>query len=215
MSGKKLLVIMGVLGLVSFATAFVLTQMFRTAPEVRKTEEMIRQEQADRAALAGVETLKLGPREIELEKLIKELKRKRAELHQRTRNLEQREKRIQVAINQLKAEAAELETLRVQLAAPLVRLNELKQGIDKTRVMIAQSEDAKLKALAKTFAAMPPESSGGIITSMCADERIDHAAKIVWYMNDRDRAKLLAAITDAKVTGMLLERFTKIQQEKG
>ena len=215
MRGKKLLVIVIVLGLVSFGAAFVLTQMFQGSPEVAKTEEMIRREKAEATALAGAELLNFAPRELELHKLIKDLRRKHDAHAERVLELDRREAQIKMAVTELKTDASTLETLRVELAAPLVRLKEMKQAIDKTRVVIRQEEDVKLKSLAKTFAAMVPERSGEIITSMCADERIDHAAKIVWYMADRDRAKLLAAITDAKVTAKLLDRFTKIRQEKG
>ena len=215
MSGKKLLVIMIVLGLVSFGAAFVVTQMFQEPPEVAKSPKEIRIEKEKQTALAGAELLKLGPRELELEKLIKDLTRKHDLHRRRMRQLDRREQQIKIAVAELKASSAALEAQRIELTAPLVRLKELMDDIRKDRVVIKLEEEEKLRSLAKTFAAMAAESSGSIITSMCTDERIDHAVKIVWYMPDRDRAKLLAAMTNPLARDKLLNKFTKIQQEKG
>ena len=213
MSGKKLLVIAAVLGLMSFGVAFVLTQMFQTSPEVRKTAAEIEQEKADRTAQVGEEMLKLGPSEIELGKLIKELKRRKMELYERTRDLDEREKRIKMAATELKKDSIAMETLRVELAAPLVRLEQRMQALEQMLITIKEVEVANLKTMAKTFAAMSPEVSGPIVTSMCSDTRINRVAKIVFFMSDRDRAKLFGGIVDPTTRVKLIDEITKVTQQ--
>ena len=215
MRGKKLLIVMIALGLVSFGGAFVLTQMLQGPPETAGSAETGGSAEDDSALAGGADREQLSGREVDLEKLIDDLQREKEELDQRLRALDEREQRITIAADQIKKASLELESMRVQLAAPLVRLKGLIQNLEDTRVLIPKEQVARLQDNAKTLAAMTAERSAGIITSMCAGERMDDAARVLWFVPDRDRAKLLGAMTDEKVTADLLDIVKKIRQEEG
>ena len=212
MTGKKWLIVMVVLGLASFGGALVLTRMFSQSPELAKTEEMIRREEVEKKAQAGADLLKLAPREVDLEKLISDLRRKKRGLAQRLRALDEREKQVKIAADQLKTASLELENMRVQLAAPLVRLKGLIQSLEDTHVRIEQEEGEKLQAIAKTLASVAAERSSRIIVAMCAAGRVSDAAKILSNIPVRQRAKLLDSVTDESVTTRLLDELRTIEQ---
>ena len=215
MSGKKLLIIMIVLGLVTFSGAFVLTRVFQESPETSGSGKTGGGAEAESTPLAGAETVMLSPREIALEKLIGDLQHEKQQLDQRLQALNERKQRITIAADQIKTASLELESMRVQLAAPLIPLKGLIQNLEDTRILIPKEQVARLQDNAKTLAAMTADRSAGIVTSMCAGERMDDAARVVWFMPDRDRAKMFGAMLDEKVVAELLDRVKKIRQEEG
>lgn len=215
MSGKKMLIIMVVLGLVAFSGAFVLTRVFQESPETPESGKTGGGAESESTPLAGAETVMLSPREVALEKLISDLQHEKQQLDQRLRALNERKQRIAIAADQIKTASLELESMRVQLAAPLIPLKGLIQNLEATRILIRKEQVARLEDNAKTLAAMTADKSAGIVTSMCAGERMDDAARVVWFMPDRDRAKMLGAMPDDKVVAELLDRVKKIRQEEG
>jgi len=215
MSGKKLVIVAAVLGVVSFAVSFVLTQMFGPDPVLESTAVQTTAEQAKTMALSGLESMQLTVRESKLENLINELNRQKKELSRRSRALDDRERQINVAAGQLAEAARELESMRLQLAAPLVRLKSLKKSLDETRLIITREERVNLQGIAKTYEAMNTESSGKVIEAMCKGNQIRDAAKILQFMTDRGRAKLLSSLTDQALTAQLFDMMKKIRQEEG
>jgi len=216
MSGKKLMIMVVALGVVSFAGTFVMTQMFQPAVNFAMSPEKLSQEEKEKTTLAGIEAMNIGDN-VQLDNLMQEVERERDQLTLRERDMDDREQRIQMALEQLQEKTRELESMRLQLAGPLVKLKGLKRDLEQTRLKIAMEEELNLKNNAKTIEQMDPEAGSKLIEEMCDVEKgqIDDAAKYLHYMSDRGKAKLLSNITNPDVTVELLKRMKTIQQEEG
>ena len=207
MSGKKLLVVIGVLTVVSFAGSFFLTQWLGGSPEPPPGKEAPPPQGA-----APVTIQPLTPKAKQLVELIREVREKLEEIRRRSRELDVREKRLRIAEGMLKKDADDLEDLRIQLTAPLNNLKDAKDELDRTRVQIATGEVTKLKRVAKIFEKMPGEEGGKKIVAMCTNRQLDDAAKILNYMSDKGVAKIMAEIPDDKAVP-LVQALKQIREE--
>ena len=213
MNRKKLLVIVGGLGAVSFIGTFAITWLLTPEPEpvvtISKAEE---QEQAERSALEKMDSLALEEQRA-LGDLIREVKQRIETVRRRGQVLDEREKRIEMAREELKKESHALENLRVQLAAPLISLKEMKKELLSTRVQISREEASNLKKTAKIYEKMDGEQGGKIIVGMCTNNQFDDAAKILRYMSEKKAAGLIGEIRDMKLAAMLFDRMKRIREE--
>jgi flagellar motility protein MotE (MotC chaperone) len=125
----------------------------------------------------------------------------------------------------LKKDIETLNQLRVELATMVTNLKEQKNQLLATRTTIAKEEKANLTAIATTYDKMDPAGAGKIITSMCTKQlesgkadggNIDDAVKILFYMNERSKGKLLAEIvsTEPKLAAALCQRLKKVVEQE-
>ena len=211
MSGKKLIIAVSVLAIVSFTAAFFVTSMMSGSGEPVAPASGDEREEAQSAALAKAE--QLLPRGQQLEDLIRTVGQKIAEVDRRDRQLDEREKRLAVAQEALRKDAQELDSMRVKLAAPLLRLKEMKAEIDSSRVIIKRTEQVNLKRIAKVYEKMPSEDGGKILIGMCRNNQVDDAAKILHLMTEKGAAKILSAIPDEKINGELFKKLKSMSAE--
>lgn len=214
MSGKKLIIVMAVLGVVSFAGTFVLSRWLggsNSPSDSNKNAKELEEQNPETQALAKIEAL--TPKGQQLEQLIKEIRKKTLDVRRKSRELNEREKHIRIAREQLNKDAKDLESLRVQLAAPLLRLKEMMEELKRTRVNITKLETASLKRIAKVYEKMDTEKSGKQLMGMCANNQMDDAAKILHFMSTKGKAKVLAEITDTKLATQLVNKMKKVREE--
>lgn len=157
--------------------------------------------------------MKLAPKESQLDELIREVRQKLLECHQRETSLDERESRLEIAQELLKKQVKDLENLRVALVAPLNSLKEEQDKLDKSRVKILQEERANLKKLATSYDKMDAASGSRILSGMCEGQQEDDAARILYYMADRSAAKVLSEIQDKALAARLMDRLKKIREE--
>jgi septal ring factor EnvC (AmiA/AmiB activator) len=213
MSGKKLLIVMGLVAVVCFGAAFVLTMLAGSSGEVAPptAETAVALDASAGAALAQIETL--NPREQQLDELIREVRQRIEAVRRRSREQDEREKRLEMLQEQLQKDAKELETLRVQLAAPLIRLREIRDELAKTRVQIAREEQTNLMRTAKIYEKMPGEQGGRLLQGMCENEQIEDAVKILFYMSEKGVARLMAEFPDESLAAELFTRLKTVREE--
>ena len=211
MSGKKLIVIVGVLAVVSFTVAFFVTGLVSSPSEPAPLRAGEKVQSPQTVELAQMEKLTL--RGDQLEELMRAVKQKSEEVYRRNRQLDEREKRLTVAQDALRKDAQALDNMRVQLAAPLLRLKEMKAEIDGARITIKRIEAANMKRIAKVYEKMPSEQGGAILTGMCRNNQIEDAARILHLMSDKGAARTLGAISDAKITAELFKRLKTMSVE--
>ena len=211
MNGKKLIVVVSVLAVASFTVAFLVTAMMSDSPQPASATSGDEKVGAQTAALAKAEHLL--PRGQQLEDLIRTVGQKIAEVDRRDRQLDEREKRLAVAQEALRKDAQALDSMRVKLASPLLRLKEMKAEIDSSRVIIRRTEAVNLKRIAKIYEKMPSEQGGATLARMCRNNQIDDAAKILHLMTEKGAAKILGAIPDDKINGELFMKLKAMSVE--
>jgi hypothetical protein len=171
---------------------------------------------------AGEEAIK-GLSEKQLKGLIFDVREKIREYESKSKELEVREARLAITQETLKKDIEELNRLKVETASLVANLKEQRNRLLETRAVIEQSEKANLTSVAATYDKMDSTSASKIISSMCAKQMesgkiqggaIDDAVKILYYMTERTKAKLLAEIvgTEPKLAALLCQRLKQISE---
>ena len=109
-------------------------------------------------------------------------------------------------------------------------LKEERDKLLKTRLEISQAEKANLTTIATAYDKMDASSASKILASMCTGDvtgkqagqvrlwasGFDDAVKILRYMSERTKAKLLAELvnTEPKLAAALCERLKQITEGK-
>ncbi len=236
---KKQIIIASAAGLLSFAGAFVAAWLAgRSSPTPSETATPSPQTAAstpsattspeyttaDSRTANEAETTR-GLTQKQLKSLVYEVREKIQDYEGKMKELEVREARLQITQETLKKDIDELNQLRVELAALVANLKEQRSRLLETRAEIAKSEKANLAGIAATYDKMDPASANKILSSMCAKQiesgRIrggaaDDAVKILFYMTERTKAKVLAEMvaSEPKLAAVLCLRLKEIVEQK-
>jgi flagellar motility protein MotE (MotC chaperone) len=238
---KKRIMIMAAAGLVSFAGAFGLAWLTKKPPVSPQTEpdkqatvgEEIEPNlplpriQIASAAGTADSTTKRTMTEQQLNSLVYEVREKMQEYNNKLQSLETREQRLQTAQQTLKKEIENLNNLRVELASIVVSLKEERDRLRNSRLEIAKAEQANLTKVAATYDKMDAASASKIVSSMCTSKTqagrtasdasdMDDAVKILHYMTERTKAKLLAelATSEPKLAAALSNRLRQVVERQ-
>lgn len=234
---KKLIIITAAAGLVSFAGAFVFGWLTKRPPPSRPDESdqpAVAGEEAEwelpqpevgamETVAAAPETMKKAMAEKQLKSLVYEVREKMQEYDNKLQSLEVREQRLQVAQEVIKKDIEDLSNLRIELASIIAGLKEERDNLFKGRLEIADAEKANLVTIAAAYDKMEVTSAGKIVTTMCAGQMqggrvdsggsgFDEAVKILHYMTERTKAKLLAelATSEPQLAAALSRRLKQI-----
>jgi flagellar motility protein MotE (MotC chaperone) len=240
---KKLIIITAAAGLISFAGAFVIGWL--TKPVIRSGEPnqptLAGQGTDAKPALPGAgitsssigasdSSVKRAMTEKQLENLAIEVREKMQEYNNKLQGIKMQEQRLQIAEEVLKKDIENLNNLRVELATMTASLNEERDKLLKSRLEIAQAEKANLVSIAAAYDKMDASSASKILSNMCGSSgpqkesgnikwigsNFDDAVKILHYMTERTKAKLLAEMVNSepKLTAALCERLKQIAEVK-
>jgi len=240
---KKLIIMMAAAGLLSFAGAFVFAWLTCPSPTSQYAEPnqpvprpalggaelVLPQPEVGTMAIAGdsADTMKKSPvqsgmTEKQLKNLVYEVQEKIKEYNDKLRSLQTQEQRLQIVQETLKKDIENLNSLRVELASIVASLKSERDKLAKSRIEIAQAEKVNLVKIASAYDKMDSSSAGKILTNMCksqgqsADSNMDDAVKILHYMTERTKAKLLAELvtSEPQLAAMLCGKLKQITEEK-
>ncbi len=233
---KKLLIITAAAGLVSFLGAFGTAWLTQPA----SVQGAAPQEQAPAAgqvpspaktpptALTTVLTAAddgantRAMTEEQLKELIFEVREKIEEYDTKIQSLDKEKQRLAIAQQTLQKDVAELNNLQVNLAATVANLRNERDMLQKTRVEVDQAEKANLLAIAAAYDKMDPIRAGEILSNMAMTQSanngaarstsIDDAVKILFFMQDRTKAKVLAelAATEPALAALLCQKLKQV-----
>ena len=240
---KKLIIITSGLGLLSFAGAFAFAWFTKPsparAPESPEqpiqtvTEVELKSKQAVTNTIAEIDSISdeqtRSMTEQQLKNLIHDLRKKMQEYDNKLQNLNAHEQRLQVTQDVLKEDIEKLHSLQIQLTSITANLKSERDKLLKSRIEIDKNEQMNLVSIAATYDKMDASSAGKILTNMCLpvgsktgqNEQIDgtsgsfnDAVKILYYMTERTKAKLLAelALSEPKLASALSQRLKQITE---
>jgi len=238
---KKQIIIMAAAGVLSFAGTFVLAWFTRggtpaesragepnqSAATALQTEPNLPLQQA---GLAGnTEAIESEKKRVMTEKQLKylvyDVREKSAEYNKKLRDLEQSEERLQITQQVLKKDVNELNNLRIEMASTVARLKEERDRLLDSRLKISEAEEKNLTSIAATYDKMDSASAAKILVNMCGAQdgkisgpvsNVDDAVKILHYMTERTRAKVLAEVagSEPKLAAILSQRLKQIYEKK-
>jgi len=213
---KKLIIMVAIIGLVSFAGMFAFAWLTKATPQVQNPEvaqatpasqettvtltEPQQQPSITSDDAAVDSKMKKTMTENQLKSLVCEVREKIEEYNSKLRDFEVQEQRLQLAQETLKKDIEELDNLRIELASTVASLKSEQDKLQKSRVEIAKTEKNNLMSIAATYDKMDATSAGKILTNMSQDQNgsTDDAVKILYYMSERTKAKILASIAEAE-----------------
>lgn len=220
MQGKLRIIILAAIAVICFAVSYVVSPWLGgevAPPPVPGAQD--KQPAADgqdgpvAVPAGGVSHPTIAMKEKELTTMIRELRLKIDTCRTRDQDQAKRKKRIMMAEEGLKKQIQELEKLRLALIPVLQRIAKEKTDLEAARTRITAQENKNIKSAAGTYDAMDAESAGKIFAEWCAgdQDQQDYAVKILYYMQSRSQAKLLAAM-DPKTAATLSKRLKTIQK---
>ena len=240
---KKLIIITAAAGIVSFAGVFAFAWLTKTTPQGRspgtpglnqpvvagkETELKLPQMQIGTTSAVGTgdSEMKKAMTEKQLKNLVYEVREKMKTYNDKLRSFEAREQRLQMAQDTLKEDIENLNNLRIELASIVTSLKEQRDKLLKSRVEIAKTEKTNLTSIAAAYDKMNAARASEIFMSMCAsqaqkgafggkDSNMDDAVKILHYMTERTKAKLLEELVGAepKLAAVLCQKLKQIVEK--
>ena len=166
----------------------------------------------------------------QLKDLVYEIQQSTQDYKNKLEGLAREEQRLQMAQDVLKKDIENLNNLRVELASMVVRLKDERDKLLKSRVEIARTEKENLMSIATAYDKMDTAAAGKILTNMCTSENadskrrliggagsnIDDAVKILYYMAEKTKAKVLAELVNAKpgLAALLCERLKRVTEQE-
>ncbi|HUS92479.1 MAG TPA: hypothetical protein VM695_11550 [Phycisphaerae bacterium] len=215
MSGKKYLIILGILAAMSFGVSLGVSLLLG-GPGPEGKAPAAPPNPSD-ALLAGL-SADPAPREAllaqhKLDELIKDLRARMAEYERKEKALAERARQVATAEQTLRRRAQELETLRTELVGPLTRLKDAVAELRRSRVLIDKQEKAAIRTIASKYERMDPIQGGEILVTMCGNQQTDDVVKILYYMSERVSAKFLAEMPDKALAARLTALMKTIQEQ--
>ena len=234
---KKFIIITAAAGFVSFAGAFVFAwltppaqvslpdDLKQSALAGDKSEPGLPQPQTGAIAASGPMTKAMT--EQQLKNLVLDVREKMQEYSNRLQALAVRERRLQLTQDVLKEDIENLNSLRIELASTIANLKSERDKLVKSRLEIDRTEKTNLVSIAATYDKMEVTGASKIMTNMCGTQdtsemqaieagnvssSFDDAVKILHYMTERTKAKLLAelATSEPALAAALCKRLKQI-----
>lgn len=220
MNGKKRIIILAALGLVSFAASFFLSGMLQPPPSTATEEgfeDLAGQPDPEIAVLDGLaaaEEVRLKPREQQLDELIRELRTRLKELDRRERELDDREQRLEEASQQLRNQAEELKQVHMEVVASLSPLRKARAELLKNRAMIRRQEQANIESAAKMWEKMDPAQGARLLLEMFKAQQDMVATKIFASMKESARAAILDEMRDISPAVEIIRKQLSVVREQ-
>ena len=234
---KKMLIITIVLGLLSFGGAFAIGLLSNAKNSSAKdtmqpipAQEQTQERQVDTIPAVEGTAVTISMSEHQLKNLIHDLRVKMQDYEQKVQALSQREQRLQMAQDVLKQDINKLTNLQTALSSITANIKSEQEKLLKNKLEINRIEKTNLVQIAGTYDKMDSASAGKIITRMCktaegntdqsrsaelAGAGYDDAVRILYYMTDRTKAKLLAELagSEPQLASMISQRLKQITEK--
>jgi len=236
---KKLIIITAAAGLISFAGAFIVGWLTKPSPPSRPDElsqptlagaevelELLGPESGTMdTVVAPSGTMKKAMTERQLKSLVYEIREKVREYNNKLQTIELQGQRLQIARDELTKDIENLNNLQIELASTVAGLKEQRNKLLKTRVDITKEEKANLVSIAATYDKMDAQSASKILISLCTkqiksadvgevDSGLNDAIKILHYMTERTKAKVLAELvtSEPQLASLLCQKLKRVSE---
>lgn len=233
---KKFILLTILLGLISFGGSFAFVWFTGKTKQESQTEQQTALEGQNTAQPnTNVTTANKTPNfepttkyltEQQLNNLIHELRSKMQDYDKKLTNLQVREQRLQLSQDILKQDIEKLNNLQIELASITANIKSEQDKLQKSRLIIEKTETNNLASIAATYDKMDSSSANVIISNMCTTAEsakentgkssFDDAVKILYFMGERTKAKLLADMSTTKpdLAAELSRRLKQIVENK-
>jgi len=225
---KKKILIITLVALVSFAASFAVGWFTTKSAVLQQNQQIIAAEQKLTLSKENTSTanttsgIEKNLTQKDLQNLAFKIRMKIQEYSDKLKGLKTREQRLKTAHDLLKKDIDKLNKLRTELDMAIVSLKEQQNKLNKSRVIITKTEQENLITLAATYDKMSSDSASKILSDMTKmptngkNSNLDEAVKILHYMQDRSRAKVLAELSNSepKLAALFCCKLKQITKEQ-
>jgi flagellar motility protein MotE (MotC chaperone) len=158
----------------------------------------------------------------QLQELIGEVRDTIQEYNTKLAGLEKEKERFRIAQQTLKKDIETLNNMRTELATAVADLKSERDQLLKTRVQVEQAEKNNLQTIATAYDKMDAARASEILTSMVKGQSAgtthgssaDDAVKILYYMQERTKAKVLAELvaTEPALAALLCQKLKQVTE---
>lgn len=176
------------------------------------------------------------PRPMSIEELLRlgmGLNEREESLVRQAERLQRQESQLKLALADIKGEQQQIESLRMQvqqqlevadgylariqkarddLAADRTREEARFKEFESSRLEINSQQRENIKQLSTWIQSMEPEKASAVLREMSNDGRIETAVKLLSQLEERDVAKILSALDDAKLVDQFITRFQDLKR---
>lgn len=211
---KKLIIITAGLGLAGFAGMFAFAWFTKPSPVAQNLKgdqsissvqesgfNLLQPQVTEAMGTSGINSaMKKAMTEKQLKSLVYEVREKIDDYDNMLVDLKVREQRQQLAQESIKQDIAKLNNLQMELASTIAQLKNEQKKLLKSRIAIAKTEKNNLISLAAAYDKMDSTSAGKILIDISRgqSEGAADAVKILYYMTERTKAKVLASIAETE-----------------
>jgi hypothetical protein len=218
-------------GLISFAGTFAFGWLTKKptpqaqSPEAKQTAPVqqagLKLAQPQMPTVDGAaadDKMKTAMTEKQLKELIYEVREKIKEYDYKLQELGMREQKLQTTQETFKKDIKELDNLRIELASTVSSIKSEQDKLLKSRIEIANIEKSNLVSIAATYDKMDAAQAGKILSNMnqVKNNNADDAVKILYYMSERTKAKVLASIaeTEPEISASFCQKLKQISAKE-
>ncbi|MHC4086797.1 MAG: hypothetical protein ACYSU3_18885 [Planctomycetota bacterium] len=235
---KKKIIIIAAAGLTSFAGGFAFAWFTKSAPVSASDESnkptVAASDSIEKPWLPQPEVGTMSPEDRRMKKamtekrlknLVFEVREKIKEYDNKLQVLELQAQRLQITRDALQKDIENLNNLQIELASTVAGLKEQRNKLLKTRVDITKEEKANMISIAAAYDKMDAQSASKILTSLCTkkiksadvgevDSGFHDAIKILHYMTERTKAKVLAELvtSEPQLASLLCQRLKQVSE---
>lgn len=230
---KKQILIMAGIGVVCFGLSFV-AGLFLNKPKpasgqsentVEKIDPMGSKRNSGDSVDVGKVPFNSGNRteqnlerklsEKQLRTLVFEMRSKLAELDRREKDVTKKEQQINTSMEELQKNAEELKQLRVKLASMTSSIKEERKKLEESLIRIDKIEQKNIQKTAAIYDKMKSDEASLIIMDLFKNKQIDYAVKILYYMNERTSANLIAEIANksSSTAALISDKLSQVEEQ--
>ena len=202
---KKWILIAALVGIVSFGGAFTVAWFTERSPAIQVSPDQTMSDTESEAGTEGdtrIDEASAGTglnvtnlTQAQLKSLIFEVREKIQDYKKRLKDLEVREQRLNIARDMMNEDIKELSELTA-----VAGLKSERDKLEQSRVLIESQEKVNLMQISATYDKMDATSAGKILMNMSQNRNgsSEDAVKILYYMQERNKAKVLASIAETE-----------------
>jgi flagellar motility protein MotE (MotC chaperone) len=176
------------------------------------------------------------PRPMSIEELLRMgmgLNEREEALTQREAGLERQETQLKLALADLRGEQDEIVALRAEVQQQLqaadgylakiqqarddlsrdrAQQEEQVKAFESSRIEIDSQQRENIKQLSTWIQSMEPDKASAVLREMANDGRMETAVKLLSQLEEREVAKILSALDDAKLVDQFITRFQDLKR---
>jgi hypothetical protein len=120
--------------------------------------------------------------------------------------------RVQSLIGKAEALLGDITQKRQQASQETQKAQQELDKIKSASVQYEREERKSIKQMAGWFQKMEPEAAAEHLRGLADDGKLDTVVQMLADMEDRDVARILAAISDRALVAQLTDKFTKLKR---